>query len=152
MRNLTMSLAVATAGILATTAGAQTSRSADSAAVAALDVRYQAAVKANDAAAMGGILADDFALVTGRGTAYSKADLLKAATNKDVLYERQDDTLRTVRVWGNTAVITARLWIKGTTGGQAIDYLLWFSDTYVKMPDGWRYVFGQASLHLPASP
>ena len=33
--------------------------------VAALDTQYQAAVKENDTAAMGRILADDFALVTG---------------------------------------------------------------------------------------
>jgi hypothetical protein len=29
---------------------------------------------------------------------------------------------------------------------------LWFSDTYVRTPGGWRYAFGQASLSLPASP
>ena len=37
--------------------------------VAALDTQYQAAVKANDAATMDRILADDFVLVTGRGQA-----------------------------------------------------------------------------------
>jgi hypothetical protein len=35
--------------------------------VAALDTKYQAAVKSNDAATMDQILADDFVLVTGRG-------------------------------------------------------------------------------------
>src|SRR5204863_127741 len=35
--------------------------------VAALDTKYQAAVKSNDAATMDQILADDFILVTGRG-------------------------------------------------------------------------------------
>ena len=39
----------------------------DRAAVAALDTKYQAAVKANDASAMDAILADDFILVTGKG-------------------------------------------------------------------------------------
>jgi hypothetical protein len=42
------------------------------------------------------------------------------------------------------------LWIKGTNEGKAIDYKLWFSDTYVRTPAGWRYVFGQASIALPA--
>src|SRR4249920_206077 len=58
--------------------------------VAALDTQYQAAVKANDAAAMDRILADDFVLVTGRGQAFRKADLLRDARNKSSLYERQD--------------------------------------------------------------
>lgn len=124
----------------------------DRAAVEALDVQYQAAVKANDAPTMGRILADDFVLVTGRGVVYTKADLLKSAEAKDYVYERQDDTLRTVRQWGNTAVVTARLWLKGTAKGQSFDYKLWFSDTYVKTPQGWKYVFGQASLRLPDAP
>jgi len=52
-------------------------------------------------------------------------------------------------VWENTAVVTALLWEKGVSGGRAFDKRLWFSDTYVKTPAGWKYVFGQASLPLP---
>src|SRR5207244_13423722 len=50
----------------------------DTKTVAALDTKYQAAVKANDAATMDQILADDFVLVTGRGAVFSKADLLRS--------------------------------------------------------------------------
>jgi len=39
---------------------------------------------------------------------------------------------------------------EGTEEGKAFDYKLWFSDTYVRTPTGWRYVFGQASLPLRA--
>lgn len=121
------------------------------AAVAALDTKYQAAVKANDAATMDQILADDFVLVTGRGKVYGKADLLDSARKKEVTYERQDEEPGTqkVRVWGDTAVVTALLWIKSVQGDKPADYKLWFSDTYVRTPAGWRYVFGQASLPLP---
>jgi len=122
---------------------------ADQAAVAALDTRYQAAVKANDVAAMDAILADDFVLVTGKGKAYNKADLLKSARDKTETYEHQEDTQQTVRVWGDTAVVTALLWIKGANKDGAYDYKLWFSDTYVRTAKGWRYVFGQASIRLP---
>jgi ketosteroid isomerase-like protein len=119
--------------------------------VAALDTKYQAAVKSNDAATMDQILADDFVLVNGRGKVSSKADLNESARKKEVTYERQDEEPGTqkVRVWGDTAVVTALLWIKGVQGGKSIDYKLWFSDTYVRTPSGWRYVFGQASLPLP---
>ena len=55
-------------------------------------------------------------------------------------------------MWGDTAVVTARLWIKGTKNGEAFNRRLWFSDTYVRTPQGWRYVFGQASLKLPDLP
>jgi hypothetical protein len=33
--------------------------------------------------------------------------------------------------------------------GEPFDCKLWFSDTYVLTPSGWRYVLGQASLRLP---
>jgi ketosteroid isomerase-like protein len=119
--------------------------------VAALDTKYQAAVKANDATTMDQILADNFALVTGRGSVFSKADLIDSARKNEVTYERQDEEPGTqkVRVWGDTAVVTALLWIKSVKGGKTADYKLWFSDTYVRTPKGWRYVFGQASLPLP---
>src|SRR4029453_1285964 len=136
---------------LAATSKLNASPEDDAKAVAALDIKYQAAVKANDATTMNKILADDFALVTGRGSVFSKADLIDSARKKEATYERQDEEPGTqkVRVWGDTAVVTALLWIKGRQGGKSIDYKLWFSDTYVRTPTGWRYVFGQASLPLP---
>lgn len=136
---------------LAATGGLNASPEEDAKTVAALDTKYQAAVKANDAAAMDQILAEDFALVTGRGKVYDKADLLDSARKKEVTYERQDEEPGTqkVRVWGDTAVVTALLWIKSVQGDKSADYKLWFSDTYVRTPAGWRYVFGQASLPLP---
>jgi ketosteroid isomerase-like protein len=119
--------------------------------VAALDTEYQAAVKNNDAATMNRILADDFVLVTGLGKTYTKADLLAEAGTRRVIYERQEDSDRKVRVWGDTAVVTALLWAKGTEDGKPFDYKLWFSDTYVRTPGGWRYVFAQASTRLQSS-
>jgi ketosteroid isomerase-like protein len=122
--------------------------------VAELDTQYQAAVKRNDPEAMGRILLDNFVLVVGNGTTYTKADLLKEAQTRETAWEQQDEEPGTqvVRVWGDTAVVTAKLWLKGQTGGKAFDRKLWFSDTYVRTPTGWRYAFGQASLSLPAAP
>jgi ketosteroid isomerase-like protein len=117
--------------------------------VAALDTQFQAAVKENDVAAMDRMLADDFALVSGSGKIYTKADLLQKARSGNIHYQRQDDADQTVRIWGDTAVITALLTEKGTDDGKPFDYEVWFSDTYRRTPLGWRYVFGQASLHLP---
>jgi ketosteroid isomerase-like protein len=136
---------------LVTTSNLNGSPEEDAKTVAALDTKYQAAVKANDAATMDQILADDFVLVTGRGKVFSKADLFDSARKKEVTYERQDEEpgSQGVRVWGDTAVVTALLWIKSLQEGKPADYKLWFSDTYVRTPTGWRYVFGQASLPLP---
>jgi ketosteroid isomerase-like protein len=136
---------------LAATGGLNASPEQDAKTVAALDTKYQAAVKANDAATMDQILAEDFALVTGRGKVYGKTDLIDSARKKEVTYERQDEEPGTqkVRVWGDTAVVTALLWVKSVQADKPVDYKLWFSDTYVRTAAGWRYVFGQASLALP---
>lgn len=127
----------------------ENTKTKDQAIIAALDTEYQAAVKKNDATTMDRILADDFVLVTGSGKTYSKADLLDEARSGSILYEHQEDSEQTVRVWGDFAVITAKLWEKGTNNGKPFDYTAWFSDTYVRTPAGWRYVFAQSSLPLP---
>ncbi len=120
--------------------------------IAALDTEHQAAVKKNDSAAMGRLLADDFILVTGAGKVFTKADLLNEARSGQYSYEHQEDTSQTVRIWGHTAAITAKLWARGTQDGKPFDYTLWFSDTYLRTRSGWRYVFAQSSLPLPKTP
>lgn len=145
-----LSIALGTAvGVvsLPTAGNARGSTGGDQKTVAALDTEYQAAVKRNDAVAMARILADNFVLVTGSGKTYTKDDLLKEARSQDTTYERNDEDVQTVRVWGDTAVVTGRLWEKGrTTAGVSFDRKFWFSDTYVRTPAGWKYVFGQSSL------
>jgi conserved hypothetical protein len=119
--------------------------------VAALDAVYQAAVQTNDSAVMDRILADDFVLVTGRGTSLTKADLIKEAREQRTTYEHQEEEEGTqkVRVWGDTAVVTALLRVKGNRDQHPLDYKVWISDTYVRTPTGWRCVFGQVSIPLP---
>ena len=141
-----------TALAAATAALALTASPDDAAKVAALDVQYQAAVKANDADTMARILHPQMILVVGSGTVITRDDLLREARERTIEYEIQDEApgSQTVRMYGpDTAIVTAKLRLKYVTGGKAFDRTLWFSDTYVRTPDGWRYAFGQASLPLP---
>ena len=120
--------------------------------VAELDTAYQAAVEINDADTMAKILHEDFILVVGAGTVFTRDDLLRLAREQEFIYEKQieDEGTQTVRLYGrDTAVVTARLWLKGVHGETPFDKRLWFSDTYVRTKDGWRYAFGQASIALP---
>ncbi len=115
----------------------------DEIAGAALDTQYQQAVKQNDVATMDRILADDFVLVTGRGRTQSKADLLKESASGTSSYEHQEATDRTVRIWGDTALLSVR----GSENGKPLECKLWFSDVYLRTPTGWRYVFAQPLAH-----
>jgi ketosteroid isomerase-like protein len=154
-RRALLAVAASTGMAVVTMGAGPPGRAEDEKAVAELDTQYQSAVERNDAETMGRILHDDFVLVVGNGTTYTREDLLKSARDREFTWEHQveDPGTQKVRVWGDTAVVTARLWLKGTSSaGRTIDKKLWFSDTYVRTPAGWRYAFGQASLSLPPSP
>jgi ketosteroid isomerase-like protein len=147
---------IASATLLAATVSASTAVAAEDPAqtVAALDTEYQSAVERNDWKVMERILHPDFTLVLGNGTVYNREDLVESARDAQAIYEKQVEMpgTQTVRLFGrDTAVVTALLWLKGKrkADGSQFEYKLWFSDTYVRTADGWRYAFGQASLKLP---
>ena len=127
----------------------QASEAEDRQTLADLDTKYQKAVEQNDAKTMAEILADDFVLVEGDGRRSTKADLVNDAKSGKTHYARQDDSKRTVAVFGDTGVVTAKLRAKGIEDGVKVDYSQWFTDVYVRTPNGWRYVYAQASLSLP---
>jgi len=119
----------------------------DARTVAALDTEFQSAVKTNDVGAIDRILADDFVLMRGEGKTLTKTDLLKQAREKHAKYERHEieSGSQKVRVWRDTAVITETLWVKGAEAGMPVDHKVSVTETYVRTPQGWRYVSGQAS-------
>ncbi len=121
---------------------------ADAREVALLDDEYQRAVEGNDSEAMAKILADDFVLVVGDGRHYSKEDLLEEARERRIIYEFQKDSNKEVRVWGDTAVVTALLSARGREGGRLFEYNVWFSDTYSRSGGRWKYVFGQSGTRV----
>lgn len=145
--------AVAALAFLLSAGAAHASPEEDRRIVAALDTAYQAAVERNDAEAMAQILHPDMILVVGRGTVYTREDLLRSARERELEYTHQveDEGTQVVRLYGeDTAIVTARLWLQGVSKeGEAFDRRLWFSDTYVRTPEGWRYAFGQSSISLP---
>src|SRR5687767_5708547 len=142
---------LAMASIAFDTVGGRAPDADDRSVVAAMDLEYQAAVKRGDAATMDRILHPQFALVRGDGRVVGRDDILDGARSGAYEYQAQDEVEGTqaVRVWGDTAVVTALLWVKGTHQGQAFDRKVWFSDTYVRTSSGWRYAFAQVSLPLP---
>ena len=148
MRAPRASISLCVAGLLMLGAALPDPRD-DRALVADLDRAYQEAVRVKDTLAMNRILGEDFILVTGAGKIITRSDLFVEARDTAIRYEKQEDSRQSVRLWSNTAVVTALLWEKGVSHGKPFDRRLWFSDTYVRTGEGWRYVFGQSSLPLP---
>lgn len=133
-----------------TTPAVRASEAEDRQALADLDTKYQKAVERNDSQTMAEILGDNFVLVEGDGKRSTKADLVNDAKSGKTHYVRQDDSDRTVAVFGDTGVVTAKLRAKGIEDGLKVDYSQWFTDVYVRTPNGWRYVYAQSSLSLPS--
>lgn len=143
--------ALVAAALAGTPASAQTD---DAATIAALDTAYQLAVEKNDWQGMDRILHPDMVLVLGNGTSVDRTHLIKIAREKKYEFEKQVEMPGTqkVRMFGkDTGVVTALLWIKGKKmdDNSPLDFKLWFTDTYVRTPTGWKYAFGQASSPLP---
>jgi ketosteroid isomerase-like protein len=123
----------------------------DRAAVSSMDLQFQAATKANDYRAIDHILHKDYVLVLGSGKVISRQSLIDEARAAQTHYQIQDEEpgSQTVRMFGDTAVVTAKLWIKGEAAGKLFDRKIWFSDVYLRTADGWRYAFAQTSGPLP---
>ena len=116
--------------------------------IGALDAVYRAALKASDTAIMDQILADDFVLVSDHGASLTKTDLINRAREKGAIEDAEmEEGTQKVRIWRDTAVVTELLRIKGTRDEDPLK--VWFTETYVRTPKGWRCVFGQASIPKP---
>jgi hypothetical protein len=59
------------------------------------------------------IPADNLIVATGSGKTYTEEDLRKDGRGKEETDERNGEDVQTVRVWGDTAAVTARFWEKG---------------------------------------
>jgi ketosteroid isomerase-like protein len=118
--------------------------------VAGLDRQFQLAVKRNDAESMAKIMHDQMVLILSDGRVNTREEQLEESRSKVLSYEIQDEDpgTQTVRIYGDTAVVTALLHIKGTKTGVPFERHLWFSDTYVRTPQGWRYFVGQVGRNL----
>jgi ketosteroid isomerase-like protein len=149
-RAIRLSVMLFVGAVALASAAVQASEAQDRQTLADLDTKYQRAVEQNDAKTMAEILADDFVLVEGDGKRSAKADLVNDAKSGKTHYVHQDDSERTVTVYGDTGVVTAKLRAKGIEDGVKVAYSQWFTDVYVRTPNGWRYFYAQASLSLPS--
>jgi len=90
-------------------------------------------------------LSTDYVLITGSGTAKTKAELIAELEKTDLKIEPYEPTEVSVRLYEDTAVVSGRILQKYTAGGERVTADLRYSDLWLKSPDGWINVSGQAS-------
>jgi len=104
------------------------------------------AYEKNDAATIQRMVADGYVLTNSRGGYDTKADDVKAAQNKDVVFSTFRNENMKVRIFENTAIVTGTTIVKGRAkDGSTVDLAVLFTDTLVKMNGRWQLVAGHVS-------
>lgn len=108
-----------------------------------LEKEFAQAVVKNDADAVGRFLADDWIIVDPDGRIIDKSRFLGVIKSGALSHEiMESDDLR-VRLYGNTAVVTALATSKGKFMGQDFTSCERATDIFVKQDDRWQCVFTQ---------
>lgn len=106
--------------------------------------RAQAAAR-GDTAFLEQNTADDYSLITPRGTLRTKAQMLADFKSGEVKLQTNDLDDLQVRVYGDTAVVTGRSMQKGQAYGQDAAGQYRFTRVYVKKDGHWQSVAFQST-------
>src|ERR1700738_4561516 len=111
-----------------------------------LEQNWRDAILHRNVQAMEGLLADDYIAITSNGTLQSKEQTLANMRNGVLHFNSIDFSDRKVRFYGQTALVTSRAEVKGSTGEGEISGSYRYTRVYVRDPTGrWRSVSYEAS-------
>src|SRR5512147_875379 len=108
--------------------------------VIATDDRRVDALRRADTAALDKIYQDDYTLVTPTGTIRSKADQLRELASGQFRYETLEVTERTVRVYGDVAVLVEREKTRIVNAGHPLGGDTRFTRVYRRFGTEWRVI------------
>ena len=108
-----------------------------------LEDEFARAVAGNDVDALDGLLANDWIIVEPDGSIIDKARFLGVIRSGALSHESMESTDLRVRLYGNTAVVTALTTTKGKFMGQDFASCERATDIFVKQTDRWQCVFAQ---------
>ena len=90
--------------------------------------------------------ADDYLGITPMGDVITKKESLEARKNSQLHYDSIDLSDMVVRVYGNTAIVTARADVKGSDVGADFSGPYRFTRVWVKRNGRWQVVSYQATV------
>ena len=115
--------------------------------VIAVDDRRTEALRRGDSAPLRQIYADDYTLVTpATGVIRSKAEQINDLVSGRVRYEKIEVTERTVRVYGDVAIVLAREQYSILQAGEQVGGDIRFTRTYKKFGAVWRVIATHGSF------
>jgi ketosteroid isomerase-like protein len=91
-------------------------------------------------------LAEDYVAITPLGTVTTKQDTVTARKTRQLRYDNIDVTDMVVRVYGDTAVVTARADVKGHQLGEDFSGPYRYTRVWVRKTGRWQAVSYQATV------
>lgn len=102
--------------------------------------RWAQAIVTNDAAAIGEFMSEDW-IIVGENGATGKADFLSWISSGDLTHEAMDLVGEArIKIYGDTAVLTARVTNNGHYKNQPFAADEWTTDVFRKSESGWSCV------------
>jgi uncharacterized protein (TIGR02246 family) len=107
------------------------------------------AIVSNDAERIAGFMADDWVIVSGSGIT-SKAQFVSLVESGELTHSAMDLVGEgRVRIYGETAIFTARQTNTAHYAGQQFDADEWISDVFVRRADRWLCVLSHITAAAP---
>ena len=91
-------------------------------------------------------LADDYVAITPLGTVTTKQDTVSARKSRQLRYDTIDVSDMVIRVYGDTAVVTARADVKGHQLGEDFSGPYRYTRVWVRKTGHWQAVSYQATV------
>ena len=103
-----------------------------------LEKEFSQAIVKNDAEAVGRFLADDWIIIDPDGGIIDKATFLGVIKSGALTHEMMESDDTRVRIYGNTAIVTALTTTKGKFSGQVFTTQERATDVFVKQNGRWQ--------------
>ncbi|MDJ1640553.1 nuclear transport factor 2 family protein [Streptomyces pakalii] len=112
---------------------------------------WAAAIVANDADRIGSFMADEWVMVSESGIA-DREEFLGYVRSGDLTHSAMEAVAPPrVRVYGDTATVTARITNTAHYGGQRFDADEWTTDVFVRREGHWRCVLSHITPAAPSA-
>jgi ketosteroid isomerase-like protein len=108
-----------------------------------LEKEFEKAVVSNDPDAIGRFLSDDWMIIDPDGGVIDKARFLGAIKSGMLTHELMESSDSQIRVYGDSAIVTAITKTKGKFAGQPLATEERATDFFVKRNGRWQCVFSQ---------
>jgi ketosteroid isomerase-like protein len=108
--------------------------------ILAISGAWAEAIVSNDADRIGSFMADDWLMISSMGVA-TKEHFLSYVSSGQLTHSAMDlAELASIKVYGDTAILAARVTNTAHFGEEAFDANEWTSDVFVKINGEWKCV------------